>query len=976
MPHHLSSFLLLVLGSLTLRSGLPSTMAASARQATPVEFTRDIQPLLNTKCVACHGGVKEAGGVSFLFREQVLGKGKSGMPVVVPGKPEASEMMKRVLSTDPEEIMPKPEHGPALSPEEIALLGRWITEGAQWGEHWAFMAPSKKPAPAVKNPQWPQQPWDRFLLAKLESKGWQPNAMATPAEWLRRASLDLIGLPPTLAELDHFETAAQKDLAAAKSKETDRLLASTHFGERWASVWMDLARYADSEGLGVDANRDVWKYRDWLIDAFNADLPFDQFTIQQLAGDLLPSSTLEQKVATTFHRLSQCNGEGGTDDEEFRVQAVMDRTATTWETWQGLTFGCVQCHSHPYDPIKHDEYYKFLAFFNNSQDADLNDHSPTLRVPLNKADYPAANKLQDNLLSLEKQIHDSWAPVAAKAEWKPIAQLTAASAQGDMQTVSDHGFAEFHASGNTRPNATYTLTIPASQIPAGTTALQLTHLPKDIAKAARDAEWGAILKGITAKISSPTPKPVKFVRIVPEEAHPKADPQLTLSGKGGDWFTFSKFFRPTTAVFILETPLTLTSGETLEITLQNGGNYLASFPMIMKRGRLAASTAPEWLSHAQSPALAALEAEKATARQNLGKLKTTTTPILRDRPATKARLTSLFVRGNWLDKGDLIEQADTPKLFPPIPGAPKAPNRLDLAKWMASPENPLTARVIVNRLWLELFGIGIVPTPEDFGSSGEKPTHPELLDTLAVDFTKELKWSVKALLRQLVTSAAYGQASAVKPEIAKEDPDNRFLARGPRQRLTGEMTRDAMLSISGLIHHEIGGPPTFPPLPPGVWSPFVDKDRWKTPKAGDPQRYRRAVYTYWKRSIPYPTFATFDAPSRETCNKRRIVSNTPLQALTTLNDPAFHECCQGLARLMKRDLTAPLETRIAQAYATATSRQVSQEKLKELTTLYHKLEDHYTKNPKEKGNMAGTPDGAALTVLASVLLNLDETLTR
>ena len=354
--------------------------------ATPlsaaVDFSRDVQPILNKNCIACHGGVKEAGDVSFIFRDQVLGEGESGKTVVVPGKPEASEMIARITTDDEDDLMPKPEHGPRLSDADVETLRQWISEGAEWGEHWSFGAPERHAPPLVKDTSWPANEIDNFILAKLESLNLSPSPAAKPAEWLRRASLDLIGLPPTIAELDAFEAAAAKDFPAAIGKEADRLLASPHFGERWASVWMDLARYADSEGLGNDSNRDVWKYRDWLIKVLNEDLPYDQFVIDQLAGDLIPGSTLEQKLATTFHRLTQANSEGGTDDEEFRLLAAMDRNVTTWEVFQGLSMGCVQCHSHPYDPIKNEEYYTSLSFFNNARDADAAGNAPVLPIPL------------------------------------------------------------------------------------------------------------------------------------------------------------------------------------------------------------------------------------------------------------------------------------------------------------------------------------------------------------------------------------------------------------------------------------------------------------------------------------------------------------------------------------------------------------------------------------------------------------------
>ena len=946
-------------------------------QAAEINFTRDIQPILNAKCIACHGGVKEAGDVSFIFRDQVLGKGKSGKAVVVPGKPEASEMIARVTTDDPDDLMPQPDHGPRLSETEVQTLRQWISEGAVWGEHWSFVAPVKSDPPAVEDSSWPRNTIDHFILAKLESRGLAPNSNATPAAWLRRASLDLTGLPPTIAELDAFEAAAKSDFTSAVSTEAERLLASPGFGERWASVWMDLARYADSEGLGSDGNRDVWKYRDWLVDAFNRDLPYDQFIIDQLAGDLIPAADLDQKIATTFHRLTQANNEGGTDDEEFRIIAVMDRTATTWEAFQGISFACVQCHSHPYDPIKHEEYYNFLSFFNNTVDADLSDHSPLLPVPLKTADYPAANRLLEQIDRLETASHKSWLTLDTTSQWLPVTRLEAVSKTAELSVVTHQGFAEYRASDNAKAGSSYSLTVTPPDRLESLTALRLTLLPKDEAAASTDAEWGAVIHNLRLEKTSAVGKSqnVELVDVIPDEPHPATDPVNSIRGNRSGWGTFSKFYRPRHATFILKDALPLAPGEALRITVKNGGSYLASFPLVSKRGKLALTSDPSWIAHRDTPVIKDCRSGIAAAKAALKKIPKTTVPVMRERDPAHRRITSFFNRGNWLDKGAAVPASATPHVFPPLQSATARPTRLDLARWLASPENPLTARVMVNRLWLELFGTGIVPTPEDFGSAGERPTHPELLDTLAVEFATGMKWSIKSLLRQYVTSATYRQASTFTPELAALDPANRLLARGPRQRLTGEMARDSALVASGLLTTQLGGPPTFPPLPPAVWKPF-NHAKWTTPKPGDPQRYRRAIYTYWKRSIPYPTFVTFDAPSREMCSNRRMASNTPVQALAIMNDPAFHECAQALARRMQMAPTTDLDSRLALAYRATTSRKIDPVRLAELRALYRDLAQRYQANPAEMKGLAKTPDGAALTIIASVLLNLDESINR
>ena len=943
-----------------------------------VDFSRDVQPILNQHCVACHGGVKEAGGVSFIFREQVLGKGKSGKTVVVPGDPEASEMIARVITDDLDDLMPKPEHGPRLSDDEVKILSQWIKEGAQWGEHWSFVAPKKHTPPAVKNSSWPVNDIDRFVLANLEAKSLKPSAPAKPEEWLRRASLDLIGLPPTVVELDAFEAAAKKDFGQAIEKETDRLLASPHFGERWASVWMDLARYADSEGLGNDRQRDVWKYREWLIDAFNRNIPYDQFIIDQLAGDLVPDSTLKQKVATTFHRLTQANSEGGTDDEEFRVIAAMDRNVTTWEVFQGISMNCVQCHSHPYDPIKHNEYYLSLAFFNNARDSDATDNSPQLPIPLDFDEYDEANQLIGKIKHLEQTIHDHWIALDRSSNWQPVTQLTAHSKTADMSVVKQNGFAEFRATDNARIDSVYNLEAGMPEKMKKLAAFRLTYLPKDEKKALTDAEWGASLDYISVeKVAlDGSAVSVELIDVIPDEAHPFYDPLDSLRKKGVGWGTHYKFFRPRHATFVFKELLTLEQGERLRLVMKNGGLYMASFPMVAKRGHLSFSSDPLWILNQKDEVIVSARKQLRQARKELHSIPHVKTPVIIDRDPEFARITTFFNRGNWLDKGEIIQHPGTPGVLPILQTSEKKPTRLDFAKWLASVENPLTSRVFVNRLWLELFGVGIVPTPEDFGSSGEKPTHPELLDTLAVEFATDMRWDMKKMLRKLVTSAAYRQSSQVTPELHELDASNRFLARGPRQRLTGEMARDVALVASGLLSRKVHGPPTFPPLPPGVWKPFNKDPDWATPKPGDPERYRRAVYTFWKRSIPYPTFVTFDAPSREMCSKRRMPSNTPIQALAVLNDPAFHECAQMLGRRMEESGGASVSDKIAFGYRATTSRTITQSRLKELHTLYLELKTQYENDEVLSKQLADTPESAAFAVVASVLLNLDEAIVR
>jgi hypothetical protein len=733
-----------------------------------VDFNTQIRPIFNANCTSCHGGVKEQGGISLLYREKALSKGKSGKPCIVPGHPEQSELIARLRASDPDDRMPL--KAPPLADEQIKLLERWIEEGAEWETHWSYVAPTPKEPPFVFS-FWPKNDIDKFVLRKIKDEGLSPAKEADRALLLRRVTLDLTGLAPTPQEYDNFLNDTSDN---AYKKVVDRLLASAHYGERWAAMWLDLARYGDSQGYQKDRHRDIWQFRDWVIEAFNKDMPFDQFTVEQLAGDLLPNPTVDQRIATAFHRNTNTNDEGGTDDEEFRVVAVIDRVNTTMEVWQGTTMACVQCHSHPYDAFPHKEYYQLMAFFNTSADADLTSDKPVLM----------------ELSSIQKR--------------------------------------------------------------------QLNELTRYLA---------------TQKDTS--------------------DKQ-----------------------------------------------YLA-------------------------------------ARQLMEKIKPSRTPIMEELPADSTRKTHLFVRGNWMVHGaEVFPQ--TPKALTQLPKESPT-NRLGLAQWLVSPQNPLTARVMVNRFWEQLFGRGLVETLEDFGSQGAKPTHPELLDWLALRFMNEHQWSVKKLLREVVMSATYRQSSEVSGEALEKDPYNMFLARGARVRLSAEQVRDQALSASGLFSPRLFGPSVMPPQPDGVWQVIRNVVKWRN--AQDENRYRRALYTYWRKSSPYASFITFDAPSRELCLSRRIRTNTPLQALVTLNDPVYLEAAQGLAWQMKQVTSYHPEASIREGYRRLTGRDPSAERVELLLDYYRQSVRHYRTSPQDvlKFLTMGypkTPHLAALTATANVMMNLDEVITK
>ncbi len=885
-------------------------------QAAEIDFARDVQPILTKSCTECHGGVKQAGGVSFIYRDQVLGEGTSGLRIVIPGDPEGSEMMYRVTTEDEDDHMPPIEDHPPLSKAEIGTLRQWIQEGAQWGDHWAFVKPEKAPLPEVADSKWPKVELDHFVLARLESEKITPAPDAEEHHWLRRASFDTTGLPPTVEELEAFDGDREAAL--------NRLLASSRFGERWATVWLDQVRYADSKGLGQDGKRAVWKYRDWVIDAFNADMGYDDFTIKQIAGDLLPNPSIEDILATTGHRLTQTNEEGGTDDEEFRIEAVLDRVSTTSHTWQGLTLGCVQCHSHPYDPIRHEEYYQFAAFFNNTADVDLNEEFPLLNVPLDQADYEEAATLDAEINALKESIWETeFAQLANQGAWKPLRDLRVSSDTATKFVTEIHGVDEhFVTKGNITKGTT---AIVEAAVPAGMkqlTAIRFVGMPRDLEKARVDSEWGFVISSFQASLLSAeegvAPQVLEFAKVVGDEPHPFHDPNLSLNAKSTKGFgPYSRMHYPRRAAFILKEAIEVPEGAKIEIRLGQKIQMLGAFSLIAKRGHLALSDDSAFTELLADEALVASQKKLGELEKARGQLESVAIPVLRERPKQLMRPQHVFARGLFLTK-DVEVMPGVPESLNPFP-AGAAKDRLGLARWLVAPENPLTARVMVNRVWAQLFGVGLVATEEDFGASGEKPSHPALLDYLAVKFQTDWEWSVKRLIRELMLSRTYGQSGVIRPELQERDSANRLLARGPRHRLPAETIRDSALYLSGLLSERMHGAPAHPPIPEGVWRPFQGSDKWETPKPDSADRYRRSIYTYTKRSIPYPMFAAFDAPSREFCAPRRLRSNTPIQALMTLNDQTFIDAAAALAQTLQAQ-KGDDAFRIAYGFQAVTSR--------------------------------------------------------
>lgn len=893
-----------------------------------IDFNTQVKPILNKNCIACHGGVKKASGFSVLFRHEALAPAKSGKPALVPGDADASEMIRRLTLTDHDERMPL-EADP-LKPEDIETLRKWVDQGAEWGDHWAYTRIEKPDVPKIgtlwsrlglaENDElnWAKNEVDHFVLEKLREQKLQPSPEADKTTLLRRLSLDLTGLPPTEQEVANF---VQDKSPNAYEKVVDRLLASSAYGERWTALWLDLARYADSKGYEKDAERKIWRYRDWVIKAFNQDKPYDQFTVEQLAGDLLPNRTDDQLIATGFHRNTMTNDEGGTQDEEFRTAAIIDRVNTTWDVFQGTTFACVQCHSHPYDPFTHDEYYKYLAFFNNTRDEDVENDTPKLRF--------FAGKDSVNVAELKSWILAHKAALRQVQDWMNFVRTT-------EPKINSHEFDQY---------------VNSSLI--GAQYYGVYHQGSSRIKNVNLTGANRLVMAIGTKSDNAT------LTIRQDSPTGSIILSLPVPKTGSQW-------RDTVMVYALPK---LSGRHPVYLTLDNPKKP-QEWTMI------------KWLSF-----MPALPGTSATALsepdyklQAILNGKPETTLVLLEGTGDFARKTHIFERGNWLVKGKAVTP-DVPKSLPALStdsdGKPLPKNRLGLAKWMVSREHPLTARVAVNRFWEQLFGTGLVETVEDMGTQGISPTHRELLDYLATEFIETDKWSVKQLLKRIVTSATYRQRSTASPELLAEDPFNRWLARGPRVRLTAEQVRDQALATSGLLSKKMFGPSVMPAQPDGIWQSPYSGESWKLSDGQD--RYRRALYTHWKRTAPYPSMLTFDSPSREFCQIRRIRTNTPLQALVTLNDPVFVESAQTLAASMQQQ-GKTAEQQIQAGFRQIMLRNPSPKKLAVLVRLYRQSETYYKQHPADALTFLDckdqSPQLAALTVTANTMLNLDEVITK
>ncbi len=1030
---------------------------ASAK--TQIDFKRDIEPIFAASCYQCHGAKKAAGQLRLDGKAAAMKGGFSGA-VIQPGNSKASILLKRILGEGGEARMPM--GADPLTAEQIELIRQWIDQGAVWLEtdgvtgrnsdganelpkHWAYVKPVRPILPQIKNSAWVRNPIDAFVMARLEKEGLTPSPEASKETLLRRVYLDLIGLPPSVKEIDEFLADKSPD---AYEKVVDRLLSNPHYGERWARPWLDLARYADSNGYEKDNLRVMWKYRDWVINALNADLPFDQFTIEQIAGDMLPNATIDQKIATGFHRNTQLNTEGGVDPEAARYEVMVDRVNTTATVWLGTTLGCAQCHNHKYDPFSLRDYYKLYSFFDNSTYQirgsaafDSVAYEPTLELPTPEQELKRKElndqiaKLETTLKTQTPQLDSAQAEwekdiLAEPAKWTMLDPTEFKSAGGATLTKLDDK--SLLASGKDPEFDEYVIKAKLPLPLAKLSALRIEAMPdKSLPRGGpgRDLYGNFILSTIEVSAND---QPLRFTDGGWDDGLSRIDAKsffnyemLNVSDRPRGWLINAmndetRMMRQ--AAFALDKPFSANQdGKPVELTIRL--RFLAGgLCQSIGRLRLSATDSEMPLKLVNVPAALKLAMAKPAAnrtekeKRDLAAHFRNTTPLLKaerdrlkelqdssrnlgivtalvlqekpgyDRPSTWVR-----ERGNFYSHGEKV-YAGIPASLPPLPENAPA-NRLGLARWLVDESNPLTARVTVNRFWEQFFGRGIVETSEDFGTQSSPPSHPELLDWLAVELMSEgmtgrkddgkksqsKAWSMKKIHWLIVTSATYRQDSSVNPQ--SDDPYNRLLARGPRFRVEAEMIRDLSLSASGLLSRKIGGPSVMPSQPEGVWRNPYSSEKWTVSKGED--RYRRGLYTFLRRTSPYPAMMTFDATSREQCTVRRIRTNTPLQSLTLLNDEASMEMARALAKRMFLEIEGDVKARLNYGFRLCTGRHAKPAELDRLAALYAQQLTNYKASPKTADQLLKgenrelpAPELAAWTLVANVLLNLDETLTK
>ncbi|MDX2019691.1 MAG: PSD1 and planctomycete cytochrome C domain-containing protein [Deltaproteobacteria bacterium] len=993
---------------LTVTWGPLAAKADPSSASVAVDFAHEVRPILSRHCFACHGPdpAHRKAGFRIDIKEGAFATLDEGKGAIVPGKPEASEVFARITHADVDERMPPKETGKALSTSEVQTLRRWIAEGAPWSGHWSF-EPIKRPSPPHPvNPELIRNPIDNFVQASARSVGLTPAPQAAPAVLLRRLSLDLVGLLPAQSDVDDF-VAHPSD--ANYRRYVDRYLNSAAYGERWARVWLDLARYADTKGFEKDQVRTIWRYRDWLISALNQDMPFDRFSTEQLAGDLLPNATQDQILATAFHRNTMTNDEGGTDDEEFRVAAVKDRVDVTMQVWMGLTAGCAKCHDHKYDPITQVDYYRLFAFFNQTQDADRWDDAPLAAMPTNPQRAQLA-KLQADELSLKRKLVAQAKQTPDFLAWRTRLRRTlsrdyaATAAAGLLRPIvrgSWHRTGPYARKGERAfdvafepQNAPFD---PKRVFDGGQTRWNERAAWKDGAEVRFGDDRAEVVwyAGRTFEVSSrrrvafSVRTGVALAVWIDGVLQPRTDP--VAFEFDGEWLpgvhsiVLKLADNDAKETFVFDWRADDVGTEPVQVAArllapqQDGtdeSDVAARFFSVFdpEGSDERRPDVPFVNARATLQKLRRIRAEREAADAAVARI-----PILKDLTAPARRKTFLHARGDFLSPGAEV-QPGTPSAFFPSRGEG---NRLTLARWLFDPRNPLTARVAVNRMWAQMFGRGLVETEEDFGAQGTPASHPMLLDWLASEFVRQ-RWSPKALCRTIVLSHTYRQASEASRQGIERDRYNVWLTRGPRFRMEGEMVRDNALLVAGLLSPKIGGPSVMPMQPEGIWRSVYSGVKWETSPGED--RHRRSLYTFVKRTSPYPSMTTFDAPSREVCTIRRFRSNTPLQALVTLNDPVFTEAAQGLARCMLT-LNLGVSQRVAQGFEWTTARAPLPDELNTLVALFRRRLAYFRKHQKEAASAATQPLGAlppgedaaelaAYTVVGSVLLNLDEFLTK
>jgi hypothetical protein len=1053
-----------------------TTVAQTNPATKPVDFNRDIRPILSDTCFTCHGPDEQTqqAGLRLDTKEGAFAD-RGGYQVIVPGKAAESRLFQRVSAKEESLRMPPPTADRKLTQHQIDLLRRWIDEGARWETHWAYAPPKRSPLPAVKNPAWVKNPIDAFVLARLEREGLKPSSEADKSTLLRRLSFDLTGLPPTTAELDAFLSDSSPD---AYEKQVDRLLRSPRYGERMAMQWLDLSRYADTHGYHIDSHRDMWHWRDWVIEAFNRNLPFDQFTIQQLAGDLLPNATPEQKLATGFSRNHMINFEGGAIPEEYQTEYVVDRVETTSAVWMAMTMGCARCHDHKYDPIRQKDFYRFFAFFNTipekGLDGTMGNAQPTIQLPSTEQAVELKRLKQEIKVREEALAEAKVDPLFEKWQqtWPESRNLSTVPPRdglvahyefdGHLSDTSGHyrhaktlrgavTFGQnavglggefngethlmFPGAGDFERDHPFSIAFWFNK--GGGAGQELTLLQRlaprqggyelafDGSVPVGDLKRGShlyvrlvnrgtddSLQGIQVKTKSRIRMGVSQHLVVNYDGSGKAAGiHLFLDGKPFE-------------VEVLQDQLNGSIRNFGQLEIGNkafGDPYRGNLDdlRLYDRELTVAEVEQLWL-HEPIRALLGEPLKKLSDNQKKArteKLKdyfltyeapdpyrrsyTELTALKKERAALdkvvptsmvmeemqKPRETHVLGRGDYRNLGEKVLPG-VPSSLPPLPaGAPA--NRLSLARWLCDPSHPLTARVAVNRYWQMYFGYGIVKTSEDFGSQGEAPVHAELLDWLATEFV-QTGWDIKRMQHLIVSSAAYRQSSHVTPELVERDPENRLLARGPRFRLPAEMVRDNALAASGMLNGAIGGPSVSPYQPKGLWEEMAFGDVFSAQtyaQSTGKDLYRRSMYTFWKRTVPPPSLATFDAPDREKCTARRALTNTPLQALVLMNDPTYVEAARALAQRTLMEAGGNSAKRVQFAFRQATGRKPSPEEIQLLSSLAQKQETLYRRDKQRASELVHVGESpanaklnpselAAWTVVASSILNLDETITK